>query len=115
MPAGRRGAVLLEALVALAIVTIALTAAMSALVGVLHQQSILRQREEQASSAGKLLGVYSLLTRNQLDQRLGQQVIDSWVLRVQRPEKDLFRVAVSAADAPEHELAATVMYRPASR
>jgi Tfp pilus assembly protein PilV len=115
MLSGRRGAALLEALVALTIVTISVSSALSVLIHAAQEQRTLDARERQLGGAGKLLVVYSLLTRDQLDQRLGQQVIDSWVLRVQRPEENLYRVAVAAGTSPEHELLVTVLYRPPSK
>lgn len=113
MPGGRRGAALLEALAALTIATIALSASLNALIYAAHEQAALSEREEQSSRAGKLLTVYSLLTRDELDQRLGQQLVNSWVMRVQRPEKDLYRIAIATSVSPDHELMVTVLYRPA--
>ena len=113
MPRGRRGAALLEALAALTIATIALSASLNALIYAAHEQAGLAEREEQLSRAEKLLTVYSLLTRDQLDQRLGQQRVNSWVMRVQRPEEGLYRVAISTSVSPDYELMVTVLYRPA--
>ncbi len=106
-----RGIALLEVLVALMILG---TAGLS-LVGVLREaggaEAATRREERALQSADRLLIALSLLTRNELTQRIGAHPIGAYLVRIERPEAALFRIAVSGLDRPERELLVTVVYR----
>jgi hypothetical protein len=54
----------------------------------------------------------TLLTRADLDRRLGTHRIGEFAVEVQRPERTLYRIAIAGAEAGANELLVTVVYRP---
>jgi type II secretory pathway pseudopilin PulG len=106
---GEAGAVLLEVLASL---TIFAFAAVSA-VGLLGQLSDTERRgqmnETDVADQNRLLTAYSLLTRADLDLRLGQRLAGHYVIEVQRPEPAIYRVSIG--DSTGAELV-TLLYRP---
>lgn len=107
-----RGTVLLEAIVALTILATAGVAAVSLLAAGARSERVAASRERTLRQADRLLTVYTLLTRTELDQRLGSQTIGRLAVQVQRPERALYRIAVVDTLAPTQELLVTVVYRP---
>lgn len=108
----RGGFALLEALVALTIVTV-----VGVSVVVLGQQTL--QTERTAASeellyadADRLMAAVSLLRRSELDQRLGGHEVGAYLVTVQRPESSLYRLSLARTKAPDRELLVTVVYRP---
>ena len=53
--------------------------------------------------------------RADLDRRLGKHEIGEFVSDIQRPERGLYRIAVSESSAPERTLLVTVVYRAEPR
>ena len=109
----RRGFALLEALVALTLVT---TVGVS--VVVLGQTALGAERraaEEEAryADADRLLTAVSLLRRGELDQRLGTHDVGTFAVTIERPEPTLYRLSLARQAAPDRTLLATVIYRPA--
>ena len=110
---GERGIALLEAMVALAILASA-GGFLAALVGAgLRSEHELGRREETLSAAARVLAATTLLTRTELDQRIGRRPVGEFVIDIQRPEPALYRLALSERAAPDLELLVTVVYRPA--
>jgi type II secretory pathway component PulJ len=110
--ASRDGFALLEALVALTIVT-----TVGVAVVVLGQQALRTERiaadEEQLyADADRLMTAMSLLRRSELDQRLGGHEVGAYTVTIQRPEPSLYRVSLARTSAPGRELLVTVVYRP---
>lgn len=112
MRGAERGVVLLEAMVALAILAIAGTAAVSLTADALRAEHEAGVREAALHDADRLLTALTLLTRTDLDRRLGRHRTGGMVAEIQRPEPTLYRIAVSEARAPAVELLVTVVYRP---
>jgi hypothetical protein len=108
---GERGAVLLELVVALAVLSLTgvglveLVAAHTRALGAAHE------RERELWDEDRLLAAYSILTRGELDQRLGSREVGAYVVTVQRPEAALYRIAISRGVAPMVEDLVTVVYR----
>ena len=104
--------VLLEVLAAL---TIFAFAAVSA-IGLLGQLSDSEHRgqvnETMVADQNRLLTAYSLLTRSDLDLRLGRRVVGRYLVEVQRPDMALYRVSVG--DSTGVDLV-TLLYRPPER
>jgi type II secretory pathway pseudopilin PulG len=104
--------VLLEVLAAL---TIFAFAAVSA-VGLLAQLSDSERRgqidETRVADQNRLLTAYSLLTRSDLDLRLGRRVVGPYVVEVQRPDTVLYRITVGDSTGPD---LVTLLYRPPER
>lgn len=107
-----RGAALLEAMVALAILATAGTGLVAALGAALRNETELARYEATVLAADRVLTAMTLLTRNDLDQRLGSHRAGEFVVEVQRPRPTLYRIAVAEARAPEVETLATVVFRP---
>lgn len=107
----RRGTVLLEALVALTLLTLSLVAGMAAMDAASRSVSLVLMREETMAQAHRVLGVYALMTEGELAQRVGTQRVARFVVAVQRPAPTLYRVAVSDTAAAGHELLTTLVSR----
>ena len=115
MIAGRRsrhGVALLETLIALAILSIAGLSVVVLVDSLIRAQAEAVKREETITTAGRVLAAVTLLRREELDQRLGSRELGEFVLGIQRPERSLYRIAISEEAFPAVELLATVVYRP---
>jgi type II secretory pathway component PulJ len=107
-----RGAALLESIVALAILATAGTGLVSALTAAIRSETDVARAEKTVQAADRVLTAMTLLTRNDLDQRLGRHEVGEFVVLVQRPQPSLYRIAVAEISAPELEMLVTVVYRP---
>jgi hypothetical protein len=105
-----RGAALLEVLAAVVVMAIA-GISMLELVGT-HGRAVttLRARELELADEERLLTAYVLLSRVDLDRRLGEVLVGPYVVGVQRPEPALYRIAVRRPETAAEDLA-TVVYR----
>lgn len=111
---GRRGALLLEAMVALVILAIAGTAAATLVSQSGDAVRRARVAEDEAREAGALLHAITLWTRDDLDRRLGERPQGVWRLRVQRPTQTLYEV-VLVDSAATREILRTSLFRPEPR
>lgn len=113
-PRPRRGAALLEVLVA---ITLVATVAVSALSLTLESQRAVERatrRAAESARAGSFLDAVALWPREDLDRHLGARAIGPWVLEVQRPERTLYVVALFDGGAT-HPLFTTTLYRAERR
>lgn len=99
-----RGIALLEVLAALMILGISGLALVQLEAEGLRATADARDRERVAADAERLLTAYTLLERAELDQRLGDRTIGPYMVNVQRPEADLYRIAIARLT--------TVVYKP---
>jgi type II secretory pathway pseudopilin PulG len=106
------GIALLEVLVALAILGGAGTALVGALAAGLRSEHQLRQRERAVATADRVLAATALLSRTDLDRRIGRHPVGELVVEVQRPEPALYRIGIRDARKAELETLVTVVYRP---
>ena len=107
-----RGVALIEVLAAILLLAVA-GLALADLVGEeLRSVAADRRRETALADEERLLGALSLLTRPDLDRRLGTWALGPYLVQVQRPERTLYRIALARADAAKIEDLATVVYRP---
>ena len=90
-----RGIVLVEVLVAVLILGIAGLALMELCGSRLRATMAAETREREQADAERLLTAYTLLKRSELDQRLGDRRVGQYVVNVQRPERELYRIAVT--------------------
>jgi hypothetical protein len=109
MPRAERGAVLLECVIALTILLAAGVSLVSLIGASLRSEATLAAREAQVGELDRLLVAMSLLTRADLDRRLGPHQVGPMLADVQRPEPALYRIAVSR---PGMDPLVTVVYRP---
>lgn len=107
----RRGVVLLEVLIALAILGTAGAALLGALQQAMAAQVAARTEEEQMDEADRVLAAMTLLSGADLDRRIGPRPLGEFVVSVERPETRLYRIAVSIRAAPSRELIVTVVHR----
>ncbi|MGH7754648.1 MAG: type IV pilus modification PilV family protein [Gemmatimonadales bacterium] len=108
----RRGAVLLEALVALAILSVAGVALLALVTAAVSAERDARGRERSLGNAERVLAAATLLRREELDQRIGMRPIGEFVVHIQRPERTLYRIAIADVASPQVDILVTVVYRP---
>lgn len=107
-----RGVALLEVLVAVAILGVAAISLIELVAAGTTAVTAARKRERELADEERLLAAYTLLTRGDLDRRLGERTVGPYILNVQRPEATLYRVALRRSSAPALEDLVTVVYRP---
>jgi type II secretory pathway pseudopilin PulG len=106
-----RGIALLEVLVALAVVSGAGLALLDLVTGGLRAEQDARERERVVAVEERVLTALTLLKRDELDRRLGRYPIGELVAGIERPERTLYRIALSQAQSPQVEDLVTVVYR----
>ncbi|SRR6266849_5255690 len=109
------GVALLEALVALAILSAAGLGLVELVSAGLAGERDARQRERVLAVETRVLAALSLFQRADLDRRLGRHPIGDLIVEVERPEPTLYRIALAQASAPEVEDLVTVVYRREAR
>jgi len=106
-----RGTALLEVLVALAILSGAGLAVLDLVTGGLRAERDARERERVLAVEERVLTAFTLLKREELDRRLGRHPIGELIVEIQRPERTLYRIAVSQQESSQVEDLVTVVYR----
>jgi hypothetical protein len=106
-----RGVALLEALVALTILSAAGLVLLDLVAGGLRAERDARQREQTLAVEERVLTALTLLKRNEFNVRLGRHPIGELIVDIQRPEPTLYRIALLQASSPELEDLVTVVYR----
>ena len=107
---GDAGAVLLEVLVALTILSVGGTAAVLATAESARAVAHARERDRELRAAGAFMEVVALWPREDLDRRLGDRRQGPWVLRVDRPDRRLY--VVELRDSAGTALLRTSLFRP---
>ena len=107
--ANERGVTLLEVLVAVAILGTVSAGLFAVTAQALASEARARAREEDLQVAEGLLVEHVLLDDTSLNQRLGLRRAGPYVVRVDRPERTLYRIAVASAEAPDQEWLVTVV------
>jgi len=106
-----RGIALLETLVALAILSGAGLALLDLVTAGLRAERESRERERVLAVEDRVLTAVTLLTRADLDRRLGRHPIGELMADIQRPERTLYRIALAQQESPQVEDLVTVVYR----
>ncbi len=107
-----RGVVLLEVLVAVAILSASGLALVSLVTAGLRAEWDARGRERTLATEERLLAGLTLLNRRDLDRRLGRHSLGEFVVDVQRAERTLYRIAIAEGRSPGGvEALVTVVYR----
>jgi Tfp pilus assembly protein PilX len=115
MHRAERGVVLLEGLAAVLILAVAGLGLVEVASAGMRATAAAAERERAQADADRLMAAYALLTRGDLDLRLGDRDVGRYVVRVERPEPTLYRVAMSFSGSPNVEDLVTVLYRPEMR
>lgn len=110
-PAARRGAALLEAVVALAVLAIVTVTSVSAVAQASHTAGQAVVTERRLREASRFLEAVSLWTADDLDRRLGDRRQGPWRLHVDRERTTLYVVTLSDSAAPSRILLRTALYR----
>jgi len=105
---------LLEVLVALLILSLAGLAAVELVTAALHGEHEAAARERALATAERVLAAATLLTKSELDIRIGKSSVGDLLIDIRRPEQTLYRIAVLQRESPEVEELVTVVYRPES-
>jgi hypothetical protein len=109
-----RGAALLEVLAAVAIMGFAGTALLEVTTSQTRAAAESRKRNTELQDEERLLTGYALLTRVDLERRLGSVAVGPYHVEVQRPEPALFRLSISRSSTPAVEDLVTVVFRDGS-
>lgn len=106
-----RGVALLEALVALAILSVAGVSLVGVVSAGLRAEEEARRRERTLAAEERVLAAMTLLNRTELDQRIGRRTVGEFFVGVQRPERTLYRIAIGETRSPQVEDLVTVVFR----
>jgi type II secretory pathway component PulK len=107
----RRGAALLEALIALAVLGTVGSAAAWQATESMRAVNRMHEREQEQRAAARLLTAISLWPREDLDRHLGSRVQGPWRVRIDRPALSaLYTVSISDT-ASGTVLLETALYR----
>ena len=107
----RAGVALMEAVMALVILSSVAVSTLGVVTALGRSSARLEARERELARAERVLIASSLLTRQELEQRLGVRRVAGFYVWLDRPEPDLFRIGVAPALVPSRELLATLVYR----
>lgn len=105
------GAVLLEAIVALVILSAAGTAAVTLVSQSAGAVRRARIADAEMREASAFLHAVALWPREDLDRRLGEREQGRWKLIIQRPTPTLYEVVLTDS-AVAHEILRTTLFRP---
>ena len=111
MPAAERGVALLEVLAAVVILSVASLGFVELIGAGTRAVATARVRERVLGDEERLLAAYTLLTRTDLDRRLGRRELGPYVVNIERPERALYRIAIARKESREVEDLVTVVYR----
>jgi prepilin-type N-terminal cleavage/methylation domain-containing protein len=111
----RRGVALIEVLAASVILGIAGLAFVELVADGTRAVTRARFREVELADQDRLLVAYSLLTRQDLIQRLGHREVGPYVVAIERPEPSLFRISIGRQSTPQLDDLVTVVYREGSQ
>jgi len=106
-----RGVALLEVLIALVILATAGVSLVGLLGAGLRGEQDARERERTLANEDRVLAAMTLLKRPDLDRRIGRHDVGEFVVDVQRPERTLYRIAISHVTTARVEDLVTVVYR----
>jgi hypothetical protein len=107
----RAGVALVEVLIALVILASAGVSTIGYVAEVVHDRVLTEEREREVVRAEQLLIAHALLSRQELEQRIGPRTVGAHVVHVERPLPGLFRISVADASRPLVELIVTVVFR----
>jgi type II secretory pathway pseudopilin PulG len=108
---GDRGIALLEVLAAIVILSIAGLSLVEVVTQGTATATTARAREREQMDEDRLLAATTLLTRSDLDIRIGSRSTGPYVVTVARPERTLYRIAVGRQTTPDVEDLVTVVFR----
>jgi len=108
---GRGGAILLEAVLALAILGVIVSGAAWMASESLRALNHARTAEAEMRDANRLLTAVSLWPVDDLDRRLGSTVQGPWHLRIDRVSVHLYEVALLDPESGNHRLIGTTLFR----
>lgn len=109
MVTDRNGTILLEAVIALAVVSVAAVVLLSLALQSVASAEQLRYSEERLVAASVFLDKVALWSSIEYDQRLGERQQGEWRLRILRPAPALYDLTLM--DASGVELLRTAQYR----
>ena len=111
MRTGERGIALLEVLAAVVILTTAGLSMIALVAQATDSARMSKAREAEQADESRLLAAETLLSRRDLEIRLGRRTAGPYVVTVARPERTLYRIAVSRQEAADVEDLVTVVFR----
>lgn len=112
MRRGRRGAALLEVIVAMTVLSIAGVSALAVASQSAAAISRVREKDAEIRTASALLHSVVLWPREDLDRHLGTRHQGGMLMRVDRPYPELYTIVL--LDSLKDELLSTDVFRPES-
>ena len=113
MRRAERGSVLLEVVIALALLAVAGGTLVRLIAESAAAVVAVRDRETAVRSADRTLAALSLLTRDELDRRIGVHPAGGFQADIRRPAPGLYRIALRGDDR-RGEILVTLVFRPAA-
>jgi hypothetical protein len=109
----RSGVALLEAIVALTVMTIGMLATVGMVRQAIDSADHAERAEAEVRRASAFMDAIALWPRADLDRHLGVRAEGPWRLDINRPAPTLYLVTLSDS-ASDHQLLRTALYRPES-
>jgi type II secretory pathway pseudopilin PulG len=106
----KSGMMLLEVILAIAILAVAGSAMLGGLLQSFHAVHQAGEAESEVIEAAAFLDAVTLWSRSELDQRLGERRQGRWWLTISRPAVTLYVIGV--ADSAHRPILQTAIYRP---
>ena len=106
-----RGIALLEVLVAIMILGVAGVELVGLITAGTGAVGTARVRERVLADEERLVTAYTLLGRSDLDRRMGRREVGPYVVKIQCPERTLYRIALARTETPDVEDLVTVVFR----
>jgi type II secretory pathway pseudopilin PulG len=108
----KQGAALLEVVVATLVLAVAGLAGTLSVGEALRAAARARAADAEARRADAFMDAVALWTREDLDRRLGDRAQGPWRLIIDRPEPELYQVALTDSTAARRLLLSTSLFRP---
>jgi type II secretory pathway pseudopilin PulG len=108
----RRGAILLETMVALVVLSVAGASAVAMVAQSADAVRRAQAADAEVAAASAFLHAVALWPREDLDRRLGDRAQGDWRLRILRPTPTLYEVALTDSTG-RRVILQTALYRPA--
>lgn len=111
MKTSNRGMILLEVLVAMMILGSTAIALVGLAAAAVRTEARDRADERQLAEADRVLVAVTLLTKGELDQRIGRHRIGEFSVTIRRPEPELYWIGIGLSPAMGSEELVTAVYR----
>lgn len=109
-PNQRRGAALLEVIIAMTVLSVSGAALIGLLRGAARVVHVAESSEVEMRAANNFINAVSLWSRAELDQRLGSREQGPWILEITRTQATLYRIVLTDS-LGKSAIVETVLFR----